>query len=192
MAVEQHPFAPFVPQKAHFLFLGTFPPKPEKWSMDFFYPNKINDMWRIMGTIFYNDRNRFWNEAEKRFEIEPIKSFLEEHRIAMYDTAFKVERLKDNASDKFLNIIERVDLQGLLDACPTISVIVTTGEKAASVVSEISCSTIPKVGTYCNIKIGLHHNVRHYRMPSTSRAYPLALDKKAQFYRQMFQAENAL
>lgn len=192
MAIEQHPFTPFMPQDAHFLFLGTFPPKPEKWSMDFFYPNKINDMWRVMGTIFYNDRNRFWNESEKRFEIEPIKCFLEEHRIAMYDTAFKVERLKDNASDKFLNIIECVDLEELLDACPTISVIVTTGEKAASVVSEISGSSIPKVGTYCNINIGVHHNVRHYRMPSTSRAYPLALDKKAQIYRQMFQAEKAI
>ena len=47
-SLEIHPFAPFLPAGAEFLFLGTFPPKPEKWSMEFFYPNKINDMWRVM------------------------------------------------------------------------------------------------------------------------------------------------
>ena len=61
--IEQHPFEPFLPNSARFLFLGTFPPRPEKWSMEFFYPNKINDMWRIMGLIFFGDRNHFWNEA---------------------------------------------------------------------------------------------------------------------------------
>ena len=42
--IEIHPFEPYVPDGARFLFLGTFPPKAEKWSMEFFYPNKINDM----------------------------------------------------------------------------------------------------------------------------------------------------
>ena len=189
MTVEQHPFTPYIPQNAHFLFLGTFPPKAEKWSMEFYYPNKINDMWRIMGLIFYGDRDAFWNGEERRFEIEPIKSFLSERLIAMYDTAYKVERLKDNASDKFLNIIEKADLKGLLNANPTIEVVVTTGEKAASVVAEIFGSRIPKVGTCCEIECG-GRMVKHYRMPSTSRAYPLSIFKKAEFYKQMFISES--
>ena len=109
--IETHPFAPYIPAEAHFLFLGTFPPKAEKWSMEFFYPNKINDMWRIMGLIFYADRNHFWNSAERRFEVEPIKRFLDERRIAMYDTAQRVRRLKDNACDKFLEIVDPVNLE---------------------------------------------------------------------------------
>ena len=50
--LEVHPFEPFVPTDARVLMLGTFPPKPQRWSMPFYYPNKINDMWRVMGLVF--------------------------------------------------------------------------------------------------------------------------------------------
>lgn len=189
MAIETHPFKPYIPAGAKFLFLGTFPPKPEKWSMKFFYPNKINDMWRIMGLIFFGDKNRFWIDKEKRFNIDAIKPFLDEKKIAMYDTAYRVERLKDNASDKFLNIVENVDLMRILQDEPAITVIVSTGEKAATVVAEITGTEVPKVGGFVLLNIG-NRVLRHYRMPSTSRAYPLALEKKAEFYRAMFEAEG--
>ena len=39
--IEQHPFEPFLPDGAVVLMLGTFPPKPERWSMEFYYPNKM-------------------------------------------------------------------------------------------------------------------------------------------------------
>ena len=45
--IESHPLSPFLPEGARMLMLGSFPPKQERWSMDFFYPNWINDMWRI-------------------------------------------------------------------------------------------------------------------------------------------------
>ena len=51
MEIERHPFPPFVPRNAKVLILGTFPPKPVRWSMEFYYPNKTNDFWRIMGLI---------------------------------------------------------------------------------------------------------------------------------------------
>lgn len=187
--IEIHPFEPYIPAGAKFLFLGTFPPKPEKWSMEFFYPNKINDMWRIMGLIFYADRDCFWSHEERRFRIEQIKRFLDAERIAMYDTARRVRRLKDNASDKFLEIVEPLDLASMLGANSSIAVVVTTGEKAATVVSDITATALPRVGECVEVNIA-GRTVRHYRMPSTSRAYPLALEKKAAFYRQMFIAEG--
>ena len=187
--IETHPFAPYIPAEAHFLFLGTFPPKAEKWSMEFFYPNKINDMWRIMGLIFYADRNHFWNSAERRFEVEPIKRFLDERRIAMYDTAQRVRRLKDNASDKFLEIVEQVNLEKLLAAAPGMEVVVTTGEKAASVVAELTGTKLPAVGEWVEIAVA-GRTLRHYRMPSTSRAYPLPIEKKAAAYAAMLRAEG--
>lgn len=187
--IETHPFAPYIPAEAHFLFLGTFPPKAEKWSMEFFYPNKINDMWRIMGLIFYADRNHFWNSAERRFEVEPIKRFLDERRIAMYDTAQRVRRLKDNASDKFLEIVEPVNLEKLLAAAPGMEVVVTTGEKAASVVAELTGTKLPAVGEWVEIAVA-GRTLRHYRMPSTSRAYPLPIEKKAAAYAAMLRAEG--
>lgn len=43
--VEIHPFEPYVPDDARLLIMGTFPPKSERWSMEFYYPNRINDFW---------------------------------------------------------------------------------------------------------------------------------------------------
>lgn len=40
--IEHHPFTPFLPDGCKVVLCGTFPPKPEKWSMDFFYPNFQN------------------------------------------------------------------------------------------------------------------------------------------------------
>ncbi|MBP5687620.1 MAG: uracil-DNA glycosylase family protein [Muribaculaceae bacterium] len=182
---EQHPFEPFVPVGAVVLMLGTFPPKPERWSMEFYYPNKINDMWRIMGLIFYGDKNHFWIEAEKRFDLPRLKAFLTERKIALYDTATRVRRLKDNASDKFLDIVETIDLDVFFKRCPTLRVIVTAGEKATGVIAEKAGVELPKTGemVHCSYH---EHDFDLHRMPSSSRAYPISLEKKAEAYRDMF------
>lgn len=183
--IESHPFEPFMPDDAVVLMLGTFPPKPERWSMEFYYPNKINDMWRIMGLIFYGDKNHFWIEAEKRFDLTMLKPFLIEKKIALYDTATRVRRLKDNASDKFLDIVETIDLNEFFKKRPTISAIVTAGEKATSVIAEKAGIEIPKTGEVVHCSYN-GHDFDLYRMPSSSRAYPLSLEKKADAYRAMF------
>jgi G:T/U-mismatch repair DNA glycosylase len=56
-AIERHPWPPFIPAGARYLFLGTFPPQEHRWSMPFFYPNRTNDFWRIMGLIFLGNRD---------------------------------------------------------------------------------------------------------------------------------------
>ena len=184
IAIENHPFEPFVPENAKILMLGTFPPKSDKWSMNFFYPNWINDMWRIMGIVFYDDAQHFVIANKKAFDLEMIKQFLCQTGIALFDTAQRVRRLKDNASDKFLDIVERVDLAGILCEHPSISAVITTGEKAATVVSEIAGSELPKMGECCTVEFG-GKMLTHYRMPSSSRAYPMNICKKAEFYRSM-------
>ena len=108
--VEKHPWPPFLPANARILMLGSFPPKPERWCMDFFYPNWLNDMWRIMGEIFYADKDYFTELPDyKRFDRRRIEIFLREKGIALYDTATEVRRLKDNASDKFLEVVRPTD-----------------------------------------------------------------------------------
>ena len=106
--IERHPWPPFMPRDARLLMLGTFPPKPERWSMPFYYPNRINDFWRICGMVFYGNRDHFWNEAERRFRQADIERMLTERRIALWDTGMAVRRLRDNASDKFLEIVEEL------------------------------------------------------------------------------------
>ena len=183
--IEAHPFEPFLPDGAAVLMLGTFPPKPERWSMEFYYPNRINDMWRIMGFIFYGDKNYFWIDAEKRFDLSKLKSFLIQKKIALYDTATRVRRLMDNASDKFLDIVETINLDEFFKARPTIRAIVTAGEKATGVIAQKAGVAVPKTGESINCSYGGHSFVL-YRMPSSSRAYPLSLEKKAEVYRTMF------
>ena len=56
MNSERHPLEPFLPENARLLMLGSFPPKRVRWSMEFFYPNLQNDMWRIMGLLFFGDK----------------------------------------------------------------------------------------------------------------------------------------
>lgn len=180
-----------MPTEPRLIMLGTFPPKPERWSMDFFYPNKINDMWRIMGMIFYGDRDHFWDETARRFKLPNIKAFLNERGIALWDTAMAVRRLKDNASDKFLEIVEPIDLRALLDVHPTIHAVVTAGEKATGVIADMAGIALPPIGEPVTCRVG-EHEVTLWRMPSSSRAYPLALEKKADAYRAMLLASGIL
>lgn len=183
--LERHPWPPYIPNGARYLFLGTFPPKPIRWSMAFFYPNPINDFWRVMGILFFDDRDALWEKDNKRFNLDAIKALLDREHIAMWDTAMAVRRLKDNASDKFLEIIEPINLEALLDAHPTIQTIITTGEKATSVIAAQAAIAIPAIGEPVDCHIN-SHDFSLWRMPSTSRAYPLSLEKKTAAYRMVF------
>lgn len=192
--VEKHPLEPFLPEGAHILMLGSFPPKREKWSMDFFYPNWINDMWRIWGLVFFDNKDHFVADGgkAKRFDCEKCMTFAAEKGIAMYDTACEVRRLKDNASDKFLEIVKPTDLYALLTKLPECQAIVTTGQKATDVIVETFGCDEPHVGSCTECIIhgeNSNRSIRLWRMPSSSRAYPLPLEKKAEFYRKMFAHE---
>jgi G:T/U-mismatch repair DNA glycosylase len=140
-----------------------------------------------MGLIFMNDRDALWDCEVRRFDLDAIKSLLDREGIALWDTAMAVRRLKDNASDKFLEIVEPINLAALLDAHPSINQIVATGEKAASVVAAQASINVPSILEPVDCSIA-NHPIRFWRMPSTSRAYPLALDKKADAYRVVFES----
>lgn len=185
MNVEQHPLKPFLPANARLLMLGSFPPQQKRWCMDFYYPNFINDMWRIVGQVFFGDRNHFVDVAAKRFRKEMIVDFLNERGIALYDTATSIRRLQDNASDKYLEVVEPTDVRGLLRQIPHCRAIVTTGQKATDTLCETFDIQAPTVGSYSPFQLE-ERPMRLYRMPSSSRAYPLSLEKKAVFYAAMF------
>ena len=183
--IEEHPLEPFLPANAVLLMLGSFPPQKKRWSMDFFYPNLQNDMWRIVGLIFFPDKEHFLNPEKKVFDKDRIIEFLNDKGIALYDTASAIRRLQDNASDKFLEVIEQTDISLLLKQIPMCKAIVTTGQKATDIIREQREVKEPTVGTSEPFEFG-DKAMKLYRMPSSSRAYPLALEKKAAAYRVMF------
>lgn len=187
-ALEYHPWPPFVPDNARVLIMGTFPPQPKRWSMQFYYPNRTNDFWYMMGLIFYGDKQALLVPGTKDFDLDAIKKLLNQKGIAMNDTGHAIRRLAGNASDKFLEIVQPVDLHGLLSQMPECRAIATTGEKAASVVASLTNTEPPAMGNMVQSPEGL----QIWRMPSTSRAYPLALQKKAEYYKRMFKSAGII
>ncbi len=180
--VEYHPLRPFLPENAKVLFLGSFPPQRKRWCMDFYYPNFINDHWRIQGEVFFGDRNHFVDVTAKCFKVDEIVAFCEERGLAFFDTSTAVRRLKDNAADQFLEVVEPTDIPALLCHLPHCRAIVTTGEKATQTVcASLHLPVIPKV----NEAITIVSPLLLYRLPSSSRAYPLSFDKKVEAYRKM-------
>ena len=188
--VEYHPLKPFLPENAKVLFLGSFPPQRKRWSMDFFYPNFINDHWRLEGQLFFGDKNHFVDVEAKRFKIDEIVAFCQEKGLAFFDTSTAIRRLQDNASDKFLEVVESTDIRALLHQLPHCRAIVTTGEKATETIcASLGLQVVPKVNTYVTIPETNNLDgdpILLYRLPSSSRAYPLSFDKKAAAYHQMF------
>ena len=123
MNSELHPLEPFLPANARVLMLGSFPPKRIRWSMDFFYPNLQNDMWRIVGYLATGDKSHFLMPGGRKFDKERIDE--------------------------------------------------------------------PAVGQ----SIGFEYagrNMRLWRMPSSSRAYPRPVEWKAEFYRKVFEMNEIL
>ena len=191
--IEYHPLHPFLPKNCKVLFLGSFPPQRKRWCMDFYYPNFINDHWRIEGLIFFGDKDYFVDKSNKTFRLERIIPFLEQKGIGFYDTNTAVRRLRDNASDKFLETIEATDVSAMLRLIPQCRVVVTTGEKATQILCQhFKISKMPSVGEAIPIPKMFNETrpLYLYRLPSSSRAYPMSLERKAEAYRKMFEFIN--
>ena len=182
--IEHHPLEPFLPKNARLLMLGSFPPQQKRWSMDFFYPNRTNMIWEIFGEVFFGDSQRLVDVENKTFRLVDIQALLNEKGIAIFDTATAVRRLSGNASDKDLQIVEKTDIPALLERIPICHDIVCTGQKSFSVLTEDYGVKVPKMGEYNEFVIN-GRKMRLWRMPSSSRAYPLPFEEKTAYYKRM-------
>ena len=199
--VENHPFEPWLPGNAKLLMLGTFPPSEKRWCMPWYYPNFQNDMWRIFGLIYFGDKLHFVDVENKTYRLDAIKEFLKEKGVAIYDTAQQVIRTKNTASDKDLQIVQPSDLDGMLRQLPECRAVLTAGQLATKIFSEhFGIKKKPEMGGFVEFEFedqegasagsssgSSSRKLRLYRMPSSSRAYPMAVEKKAEFYRKMFE-----
>ena len=204
--IETHPFGPVLPPDATVMMMGTFPPTADKWAMRFHYPNFYNDMWRIYGSVFFDDVDYFRVGDEKRFDPERIRAFMFERGIASCPTVNQAIRETGNASDKNLTVVTPVDLDNILPQVPKVETLFTTGGKATEVLLNLLAeppakSKYPKTNQSMdypyqwqsdnNQKADVN-NLTLYRLPSTSRAYPLALAKKVAAYKNFFKKMGKL
>ncbi|MDO4705126.1 MAG: DNA glycosylase [Comamonadaceae bacterium] len=208
--VETHPFAPVLPPHATVMMMGSFPPTADKRSMAFHYPNFQNDMWRIYGLVFFDDPMHFQDGQARRFDAQRIRAFLQQRGIALCPTVRRAIRQRGNASDAFLQVVEAVDLPAVLAQVPHCRALFTTGGKATEVLLEAlhaqqdgqpneppdAPHPMPprkalKTGQSMDFPYA-GRALRLFRLPSTSRAYPLSLARKAQAYRAFFQQAGLL
>lgn len=206
--IEDHPFEPVLPPDATVMMMGTFPPTSDKWTMRFHYPNFYNDMWRIYGKVFFDDVDYFRVGNEKRFDPERIRAFMYERGIASCPTVRQAVRETGNASDKNLTVVTSVDLDLILPQVPKVQALFTTGGKATEVLIDLLDIALPKSKhpktnqsiaypyEWQNDEVALRaksvNELTLYRLPSTSRAYPLALDKKIAAYKDFFEKMGKL
>ena len=129
MFLHTHPYAPFIPENATKLIVGTLPPprfttknlKPD--DVDFCYGSRDGQLWRILDSIF--DLNLDYENTQKA--ISQRKIFLEKKGIGICDMVESAEREKVDASDLGMqNVIFR-DLVGYLKRYPRVDTLLFTG-----------------------------------------------------------------
>ncbi|HTN67949.1 MAG TPA: uracil-DNA glycosylase family protein [Dysgonamonadaceae bacterium] len=185
--IERHPFQPLVSPNVKVMIIGSFPPPRSKWRMEFYYPNFYNDMWRIFGLAFFDNKEYFLSKNETSFDVELLKSFLAEKGIGIADMGKEIIRLRGNASDQFLKIVKPLNITELLLDMPKCHAFITAGQKATDTLRMHISNKIkqPSVGGRESFKY-LDREFTIYRMPSSSRAYPMPVSEKAEIYRECF------
>ncbi len=187
--IELRPFPPFLPPNTTVLMMGSFPPAAEKRAMEFHYPNFQNDMWRVYGLVFFGDAMHFQRVGEKAFDAEKIKAFLTARGIGSCPGVRRAIRTHGNASDAYLKVVETVELPEILEKIPQCRRICTTGGKATEILfalleTEVKAKDV-RTGATVSARCG-ERDLLVTRLPSTSRAYPMKLEKKAEAYRKFF------
>ncbi len=101
-----HPFPPFFRPDSHILILGSFPSVKSREQM-FFYGHPQNRFWRVTAAVFSDDVPR--SIAEKQ-------SFLETHRIALWDSIGRCSI--EGSSDSSIRDVVPNDLSVILSGAP--------------------------------------------------------------------------
>ena len=124
--------------------------------------------------------------AEKRWTMRFY--YPNQQKIGLYDTACAVRRLKNTASDKDLEVVEPTDLKAMVRHLPALSHIVTTGQKATDVLCQcFNITQAPVMGSAVTFLFE-GRELHLWRMPSSSRAYPMKVEQKAEYYAPLFAA----
>lgn len=129
MFIHNHPYPPFIPEKATKLIVGTLP--PPRFSMgqllekdvDFCYGSYYNSLWLYIDAI-HNLNLRYDNSDEA---IQQRKQFLIERGIGVCDIVQSAERDKIDASDLGMKNIQLRDVVGYIKQFPTIDTLLFTG-----------------------------------------------------------------
>ncbi|KPA84520.1 hypothetical protein ABB37_01065 [Leptomonas pyrrhocoris] len=127
------------------LVCGSFP--PVKKSVKFYYPNANNDMWRVLGEVFFHDQTHFYTDVEIKkpskgrrkgsvrvarcLNEAEMRNFVVSQPIGFFDVCKRIRRQRGNSSDNNIETLERTDVfRDALTHTPHCEAIITTGTLA--------------------------------------------------------------
>jgi G:T/U-mismatch repair DNA glycosylase len=122
-----HPFKWYVPEYAETLVIGTFPPVKERWSYEFFYPNIQNLFWKILAKIAGHELSLSGSEM-----VHNRKEILHVLKVGITDMGGTIIRLKQDSKDESLEIVEYMNILGIIQSHPTIRKIILTSSSGRS------------------------------------------------------------
>lgn len=145
---EDHPIGPVVHADSRVLFCGTFP--PVRKSIRFYYPNANNDMWKVLGHVFYDDADAFYTStygasslfpspsklsgchaATRALDEARILRFADSQPVGFFDMCRRARRRLGTSADDNIEALERTDVvRDVLSHTPHCAGIITTGTLA--------------------------------------------------------------
>ncbi|MDR0505835.1 MAG: hypothetical protein LBH32_03315 [Dysgonamonadaceae bacterium] len=125
---EIHPWNWYLPTDAKAVIIGTFPPTSNNWSFDFFYPNKNNYFWKIMGKITGKEL-QYLSGTEA---INERKRILDILKTGVSDMGKIIRRKTGNSLDENLEVVEYMDISRLLEENPSVRKIIFTSSSGKS------------------------------------------------------------
>lgn len=126
---HKHPYAPFIPENATKLIVGTLPPPRftsrdlKEGDVDFCYGSRDGLLWQVIDKVF--DLNLKFETSEEA--VEQRKQFLASKGIGICDTVESCRRDKIDASDLGMEDVELRDLIRILRENPKIDTLLFTG-----------------------------------------------------------------
>lgn len=120
--VEEHPWKWYLQPDTEVLIVGTFPSAKKNWSFDFFYPNKRNFFWKIIGRIVRRD---FLHSSGNLAVVERMRA-LDDLKVGITDMGLLVMRKNSSSLDEKLTLIQYMDIHGILTAYEKIRIVLLT------------------------------------------------------------------
>ena len=105
------------------LILGSFPPHPDRWDYEFYYPNFQNRFWKVLAQI----AGRPLITKTGPDAVAERRILLDQLHIGLQNTGKVITRKGKSSLDQNILIEEFHDLRGLIDESPRLRSILITG-----------------------------------------------------------------
>jgi G:T/U-mismatch repair DNA glycosylase len=175
------------------LILGNFPPHRKRWDYEFFYPNKMNNFWKVLSAL----AGEPLKEMKGLPAVRERKKIMEKLNAGVFNIAKSVKRKGHSARDTDIEIVEYTDLLSVIRKHPELKKIILAGFAAPSSTARqfmnylhlmgISFTRPDKLAPGASFSIQIDkRKIKCIILNSTSTAFPIKLEKLIEQYAPYF------